>query len=246
MLGTFVLPVEEFEAAKESLSLFDPQRPLRVSALGPKTENVAAFCEALEETAASIRSFSAHNVDLVSVVQLEMFIPHDVEIALLREARAVIGNLPAFWEAPPKRAEETIALLAELKRSSEQVHELEADLRDAEALLDSHLLNVPNFPLAGVPDGDATAKTFPITISNATPFSGNKTFTVALSKPSATTTRNMVSTSLSPRFTFVTPSTNVAIATAMPPCSRNRRSSRPGGSVRNPRWKSRRMRPISH
>ena len=114
MLGTFVLPVEEFEAAKESLSLFDPQRPLRVSALGPKTENVVAFCEALEETAASIRSFSAHNVDLVSVVQLEMFLPHDVELALLREARAVIGDLPAFWEAPPKRAEETIALLAEL------------------------------------------------------------------------------------------------------------------------------------
>jgi hypothetical protein len=114
MLNAFVLPVGQFDAAKQVLSHFDPQRPLRVSALGPKTENAAAFCEALEETAASIRSFSAHNVDLVSVVQLEMFLPHDIELALLREARFVIGNLPAFWEAPAERAEKTIALLAEL------------------------------------------------------------------------------------------------------------------------------------
>ncbi len=33
-------------------------------------------------------------------------------------------------------------------------------------------------------DGDATAKTFTVTISNATPFSGNRTFTVGLSSPS--------------------------------------------------------------
>jgi len=114
MLGAFVLPVGQFDAAKQILSQFDPQHPLRVSALGPKTENVAAFCEGLEETAASIRSFSAHNVDLVSVVQLEMFLPHDVELPLLREARAVIGDLPAFWEVSPERAEQTIALLADL------------------------------------------------------------------------------------------------------------------------------------
>src|ERR1700730_5148893 len=114
MLGTFVLPVGQFDAAKQILSQFDPQHPLRVSALGPRTENVAAFCEGLEETAESIRSFSAHNVDLVSVVQLEMFLPHDIELALLRETRFVIGNLPAFWEAPAERAEKTIALLAEL------------------------------------------------------------------------------------------------------------------------------------
>jgi len=114
MLGAFVLPVGQFDAAKQILSQFDPQHPLRVSALGPKIENVAAFCEGLEETAASIRSFSAHNVDLVSVVQLEMFLPHDVELPLLREARAVIGDVPVFWEASPERAEQTIALLADL------------------------------------------------------------------------------------------------------------------------------------
>ena len=114
MLNAFVLAVGQFDAAKQLLSQFDPQRPLRVSALGPRTKNAADFREELEETAASIRSFSVHNVDLVSVVQLEMFLPHDVELAFLKEVRAVIGNLPTFWEAPPERMERTIALLAEL------------------------------------------------------------------------------------------------------------------------------------
>src|SRR6202049_525553 len=114
MLNAFVLAVGQFDAAKQLLSQFDPQRPLRVSALGPRTKNAADFREELEETAVSIRSFSVHNVDLVSVVQLEMFLPHDVELAFLKEVRAVIGNLPTFWEAPPERMERTIALLAEL------------------------------------------------------------------------------------------------------------------------------------
>ena len=31
----------------------------------------------------------------------------------LKKARSILGDLPAFWEAPPERAEQTIALLAE-------------------------------------------------------------------------------------------------------------------------------------
>src|SRR5207245_4220984 len=92
----------------------DPSHPLRDSAHGPRTDSAAAFQEALAKTDAVIRPFAAHNVDLVSVVQLEMFVPHDVELAFLKEARSLIGNLPAFWEAPPERTEQTIALLAEL------------------------------------------------------------------------------------------------------------------------------------
>src|SRR5437870_13427485 len=42
-----------------------------------------------------------------------MFLPHDVDSALLQEAKSIIGDLPVFWEAPPERAEQTIALLAE-------------------------------------------------------------------------------------------------------------------------------------
>src|SRR5206468_3284137 len=39
MLSAFVLPVQQFGAAKQLLTEFDPIHPLQVSALGPKTEN---------------------------------------------------------------------------------------------------------------------------------------------------------------------------------------------------------------
>jgi hypothetical protein len=114
MLNTFVLPVTQFDSAKQLLPAFDPSHPLRVSALGPKTESAAAFREAFAETEEAIRSLAAHNVDLVSVNQLEMWLPDDVDLSVLTEARAIIGNLPAFWEAPAERARETITLLAEI------------------------------------------------------------------------------------------------------------------------------------
>src|SRR5438876_7025581 len=111
MLSAFVLPVGQFDGARKILSDFDPQHPLRVSALGPKTENAAAFLDAIENVDAAIRSFSASNVDLISVIQLEMFLPQDVDLALIEEVRSITGNLPGFWEAPAERSEQTIALL---------------------------------------------------------------------------------------------------------------------------------------
>jgi|SRR5437867_2466961 len=113
MLGAFVLPVEQFDAAKQLLSQFDPVRPLRVAALGARTENAVTFAEALVKADAEIGSLSRQNVDLVSITHLEMFLPHDVDVASLKAARSIIGTLPAFWEAPPDNAEQTIALLAE-------------------------------------------------------------------------------------------------------------------------------------
>src|ERR1700704_4477159 len=61
MLNAFVLPVGQFDAAKQFLPLFDPGRPLWISALGPRTETATAFREALIEADAAIRSLSAHN-----------------------------------------------------------------------------------------------------------------------------------------------------------------------------------------
>ena len=119
MLNAFVLPVGQFDAAKRILSDFDPLHPLRVSALGPKTETAAAFGEMFEKTAAAIRSLAAHNVDLISVDQLEMFLPEDVDLDLLKEAHSMIGDLPAFWEAPTERAARTIALLAEFNSDAD-------------------------------------------------------------------------------------------------------------------------------
>jgi hypothetical protein len=119
MLGAFVLSVEQFDAVKELLSPFDPLHPLRVAALGPKTADAEAFLEALERADTAIRSLSS-NVDLILISHLEMFLPHDVGLPLLEEARSIVGDLPVFWETPPDRAEQTIALLAE--------HNSDADL----------------------------------------------------------------------------------------------------------------------
>ena len=96
MLSAFVLPVDQFASAKQLLSEFDPLHPLRVSALGAKTENAGAFREALARTNVAVRSLSAHNVDLVSVTQLEMFLPRDVDAPLLNEAGSILGTLPVF------------------------------------------------------------------------------------------------------------------------------------------------------
>src|SRR5438309_4755781 len=119
MLSAFVLPVQQFGAAKQLLTEFDPLHPLQVSALGPKTENAAAFRAALAKTDAAIRSLSVHNVDLVSVNQLEVFLPDDVDSQLLSEARSILGSLPTFWEAPSSRAEQTISLVAELNSNAD-------------------------------------------------------------------------------------------------------------------------------
>src|SRR5260370_30893125 len=100
MLNGFVVPVEQFDAARKFLSGFDPQHPLRVAALGPKTTKADAFLDGLGKTETAIRSFEISNVDLVSVSHLEMFLPDDVDPASLKEASAIVGNLPVFWEAP--------------------------------------------------------------------------------------------------------------------------------------------------
>ena len=119
MLGAFVLPAEQFDATKQLLSQFDAQHPLRVAALGPKTATPDAFLEALDDADAATRSLSRHNVDLISISHLEMFLPKDVDVASLNEARSIVGDLPVFWEAPPDRVEQTIALLAEFNSDTD-------------------------------------------------------------------------------------------------------------------------------
>jgi hypothetical protein len=120
MLNTFVLTVDQFDSAKQLLPQFDPLHPLRVSALGTKTKNSATFRDALAEIEAAIRSLAAHNVDLVSVNQLEMWLPQDVDLPVLHEARSILGNLPAFWEAPAERAQDAITLLADLNSEMDE------------------------------------------------------------------------------------------------------------------------------
>ena len=119
MLGAFVLPAEQFDATRQLLSQFDAQHPLRIAALGPKTASANAFLEALDDADAATRSLSRHNVDLISISHLEMFLPKDVDVASLNEARSIVGDLPVFWESPPDTAEQTIALLAEFNSDAD-------------------------------------------------------------------------------------------------------------------------------
>jgi len=119
MLNGFVLPVEQFDAAGQFLTEFDRHHPFHVAALGPKTTNTDAFLDALCNAETAIRSLPKHHVDLISISHLEMFVPDAVDSACLKKARAIVGELPVFWEAPPERAEQTIASLAEHNSNTE-------------------------------------------------------------------------------------------------------------------------------
>jgi hypothetical protein len=113
MLGSFVLPVAKFEEAKNHLSQFDQKHPLRISALGTKTENVSAFHEMLADHMQSMRALVKSHGAILSVTQLEMLLPPDVDAALLKDAQSALEGLTVFWEAPADAAERTIALLAQ-------------------------------------------------------------------------------------------------------------------------------------
>ncbi len=114
MLGAFILPVGKFAEASAQSVRFDAQRPLEISALGPKTAKAADFRRALEETAEGIKEFLNGHKGKVSIRQLEMPLPRGSVAKLLGVARASLGDLPlnVFWEAPADAATATIEALS--------------------------------------------------------------------------------------------------------------------------------------
>ncbi|MGH7583240.1 MAG: serine--tRNA ligase [Gemmatimonadales bacterium] len=109
------------------------------------------------------RAALARRLDRAALDQLGHVIELDQR---RREALALVEKLKAErktqsndYAARRTRGEQQglDELHATLKASGDRVHELEADLKDVEALLDQHLLNVPNFLLPHVPDGEANA-----------------------------------------------------------------------------------------
>ena len=120
MLSAFVLPVAKFGDAGRLISQFDKQHQLRVSALGAKTENPTDFQSELKNAADAIRFLQREHGDLVSVAQLEMVLPNNVDAAKLTEAAAMLADLKVqvFWETPAELAEQTIVLLARVKNPS--------------------------------------------------------------------------------------------------------------------------------
>jgi len=115
MLGTFVLPIAEFDAATRCLSQFEKGYPLRISALGPRTDNAEGFLRSLSVAIDSIGSFRSRCGTAASIEQLEMPLPSDVSAEVLKATRPKLANsmLKTFWEAPAKIAEHAVELLAE-------------------------------------------------------------------------------------------------------------------------------------
>ncbi|MGI8431482.1 MAG: hypothetical protein ACR2MW_04215 [Chthoniobacterales bacterium] len=106
MLGAFVLPVAKFEAAVALLASFDREFPLEISALGPKTEEAAAFPAAVASAQRALAKFTEQAEGRARVVQLEMPLPaEDFPESLGEETFAI------FWEAPAARAAATIDAL---------------------------------------------------------------------------------------------------------------------------------------
>src|SRR2546423_7263697 len=59
MLNSFVLPSAQFAAASAHFSRFDAEHPLRISALGSRSQNAAEFADKLAATAEAIRQLQS-------------------------------------------------------------------------------------------------------------------------------------------------------------------------------------------
>jgi hypothetical protein len=119
MLGTFILPVGQFDAAARGVFQFEREHPFRVSALGPRTDSAEAFLEALSASMKAISSFPAACGGIASVEQFEMPLPSDTDSNLLQGvASRTPPRMATFWEAPPDAAEKVIRLIAANNRAS--------------------------------------------------------------------------------------------------------------------------------
>ena len=120
MLSSFVLPVAKFSAAALCFGQFDPQHPLRISALAARSENRSDFVGKLPATFEAIRKVWSDNVPGVSIVQLEIALPPDCDLDVLKflnRAASELG-LRVFCEAAPAETERVIGLLAENNRTA--------------------------------------------------------------------------------------------------------------------------------
>jgi hypothetical protein len=130
MLGPFILPVAEFDAAARDISQFENEYPLRVSALGPRTDNAEGFLRALSAAMEAIASFCGACGGRVSVEQFEMPLPPDPNADPLDGIRSRVDpNLATFWEAPPKSAQQVIGVMAHHNRANPGRNQLGFKLR---------------------------------------------------------------------------------------------------------------------
>jgi hypothetical protein len=130
MLGPFILPVAQFDAAARDISQFEKKYPLRVSALGPRTDSAEAFVQSVAAAMDSIASFRGAASGLAPVEQFEMPLPADVNDDVLQAMRSrTESQLATFWEAPGKTGERAIALIAGNNRANPGRNKLGFKLR---------------------------------------------------------------------------------------------------------------------
>jgi hypothetical protein len=130
MLGPFILPVAQFDAAARNLSLFNKEHPLRVSALGPRTDSADAFIHSLAAAMDAIASFRAACGAATVVEQFEMPLPGEVDADLMETIRPFLDpELATFWEAPAKNAEHVIGMMARNNSSNPGRNKLGFKLR---------------------------------------------------------------------------------------------------------------------
>jgi hypothetical protein len=113
MLGPFILPVAQFDTAARGLGQFDKEYPLRVSALGPRTDTADAFIHSLAAAMDAIAAFRAGCGETVVVEQFEMPLPDEVDADLMETMRPFLdAELATFLEASVKNAGRVIEMMA--------------------------------------------------------------------------------------------------------------------------------------
>lgn len=119
MLGPFILPTAQFDAAARGISQFDEQYPFRVSVLGPRSDNASAFRQSLSAAMDAIAAFQASCGAAVSIEQFEMPLPPGVNAELIEAIRSSVApsQLNTFWEGPADAASAVIELVAAQNRA---------------------------------------------------------------------------------------------------------------------------------
>ncbi|MFL6513665.1 MAG: hypothetical protein ACJ8M1_01435 [Chthoniobacterales bacterium] len=116
MLSTFVLPTTRFGAAEEQLAIFDRSAPLRISALGAKTDTPNDLGAKLPGIFGAIRELQSRHSGVAFVPQLEIVIPAGFDLSLIGDLYRGSKELGVrvFCESPAAQAERTIAVLAQV------------------------------------------------------------------------------------------------------------------------------------
>jgi hypothetical protein len=114
MLGPFILPLAEFDAAGRSLGHFSSDHPLRISVLGPRTDDAGAFEQSFSAALDSIAAFRGACGSAISIDQFEMPLPAELDAASFTAVRSSLmtSRLKTFWEAKVDAAPGAIELIA--------------------------------------------------------------------------------------------------------------------------------------